>query len=188
MRITAMDLLWAELINSDWHDYRGSGAREDRLENGPWLRAFLERAGCPSDTLPSPGEREALRGLRTLLRGLLEAFRAGRPLPVDGLLELNRILAEAPVIRRLERTPAGARLATVPGAQGLRPLLGEIAASFARLLVEGDPARVKVCANPDCGWVIYDESRNLSRRWCDAAECGNLIKVRMHRQRRRGGT
>jgi predicted RNA-binding Zn ribbon-like protein len=49
----------------------------------------------------------------------------------------------------------------------------------------GDPTRIKICANSDCGWVIYDQSRNRTRRWCDKTECGNVIKVRRHRQRKR---
>ncbi len=63
--------------------------------------------------------------------------------------------------------------------------MAAIAASFASVLVRGDRARVKICANPDCGWVLYDESRNRTRRWCDVKECGNLIKVRLFRARRR---
>jgi len=34
-------------------------------------------------------------------------------------------------------------------------------------------------------WAFYDESKNRSRRWCSAAECGNLIKVRRFRERQR---
>lgn len=56
-----------------------------------------------------------------------------------------------------------------------------------RSVREGEHTRVKICANPDCGWVIYDESRNQTRRWCSAADCGNLIKVRKHRRNKREG-
>ncbi len=182
-----MDALWIQLINSDWHDHRGSGAQEDRLGNDTWLKGFLEKAGWGADRLPSPREREELRHLRFLMRRLLDAFRAGEPLPTEGVAALNDLLEAAPVFRQFQSGTGRRRLVTLPVATGMRRLLGEIAASFAHLLAEGDPARVKVCANPDCGWVIYDESRNLSRRWCDAAECGNLIKVRQHRQRKREG-
>ncbi len=50
---------------------------------------------------------------------------------------------------------------------------------------KGEHTRVKICANPDCGWMIYDESRNQTRRWCSVTGCGNLIKVRRHRTKRR---
>jgi hypothetical protein len=32
---------WIDLLNSDWHDYRGSGGREDRLDDPAWLGRFL---------------------------------------------------------------------------------------------------------------------------------------------------
>lgn len=37
---------------------------------------------------------------------------------------------------------------------------------------------------------MYDESRNRTRRWCEAGACGNLLKVRQFRERqaRRGAT
>ena len=38
-----MDPLWAELINSDWHDYLGHGRDEDRLNKPAWLAEFLSR-------------------------------------------------------------------------------------------------------------------------------------------------
>lgn len=37
----------------------------------------------------------------------------------------------------------------------------------------------------DCGGIIYDGSHNRARRWCDVEECGNLVKVRQFRARRR---
>ncbi len=73
----------------------------------------------------------------------------------------------------------------LPIAEGIAGVMGEIATSFAGLLATGDPTRIKVCANPDCGWVIYDQSRSRTRRWCDSTGCGNLLKVRQFRQRHR---
>jgi len=45
--------------------------------------------------------------------------------------------------------------------------------------------RIKLCAGEDCGWLFYDASRNLTRRWCSMADCGNLAKARRHYARRR---
>ena len=99
----------------------------------------------------------------------------------DDLNTLNRALASAPVIRQLD----GGSLQLVPTTWGISAVAGTIAASFADLLAHGDPARIVTCANPDCRWVMLDESRNRSRKWCDKAECGNLMKVRKHRQKKR---
>jgi predicted RNA-binding Zn ribbon-like protein len=180
-----MDPLWADLINSDWRDHLGSGAREDRIGNDTWLPGFLARAGWTGDRLPDDQERQALRQLRALLTSIVGLLRAGKPFTDRDLEALNRVLAAAPVVRCLGPGEAGPCLDLVPVKSGIEQVLGTVAASFATMLVGGEAERIKVCANPDCGWVFYDESRNRTRRWCDASECGNLIKVRRHRQRKR---
>jgi predicted RNA-binding Zn ribbon-like protein len=180
-----MDPLWAELINSDWRDYRGSGRREDRLGNDAWLGPFLVRAGWEGARLPGTVERERLRKLRGVLRRVVAAIRARRSAARDDLAALNRILAREPWQRRLERQKGAWQVSTVSRARGIVRVETEVAWSFASMLAAGDVARVKVCANTDCGWVMYDESRNRTRQWCEASECGNLIKVRRFRQRQR---
>ncbi|WP_141639042.1 CGNR zinc finger domain-containing protein, partial [Paenibacillus riograndensis] len=41
--------------------------------------------------------------------------------------------------------------------------------------------------NPDCLWVYYDDTRNRSKRYCDDKMCGNLMKVRRFRARKKAG-
>ena len=180
-----MNLLWADLINSDWHDYRGGGGREDRINNDAWLASFLARCGWAGGRLPGTDGREALRRLRALLRRLALGLMATGTASRRNLLGFKRTLAGATVVRRLEGGDGHWSVSLVPTSGDLGHAMGEIANSFATLLVEGDPSRIKICANSDCGWVIYDESRNRTRRWCEATECGNLIKVRRFRSRRR---
>jgi predicted RNA-binding Zn ribbon-like protein len=180
-----MDTLWADLINSDWRDHRGTGAREDRIGNDEWLAVFLERAAWAGDHLPNADDREALRQMREFLGRIVEHVRRGQGLsPVD-VEQLNHYMAGAPVVRRLDVEDDSKEVVLASIAAGIEAVLGEVAASFATMLTEGDPTRIKICANTDCGWVIYDTSRNRTRRWCDKTECGNLIKVRRHRQRKR---
>lgn len=180
-----MNMLWADLINSNWRDHLGTGQREDRIGNDTWLAAFLERAGWTGTRLPGARDRDALRRMRELLGRAVEQVRRGRRMSAGDLAQLNRFLAAAPVLRRLEVGRDGAAVQLAPAAGGIDAVLGEVAASFADMMAEGDPTRITICANADCGWVIYDNSRNRTRRWCDKAECGNLIKVRRHRQRKR---
>jgi predicted RNA-binding Zn ribbon-like protein len=182
-----MDPIWADLINSDWHDALGSGRREDRLGNDAWLGRFLARTGWQGDRLPGSSERERLRRLRAVLRRMVDAIRSRRSAPQDDLAALNRILARGSWLRRLGRQKGAWQVSTVSRARGVRRVETEVAWSFASMLATGDVTRIKVCANPDCGWVMYDESRNRTRQWCEASECGNLIKVRRFRERHRGG-
>lgn len=179
------DPLWAELINSDWRDYRGSGRHEDRLDNSVWLNGFLERAGCGDQPLPGKAGRDRLRALRVLLVRMTNALRAGERMADADLAALQRALAAAPLVPRLNQADEGFTLDLPPSGRGIDRLIATIAMSFGRLLADGEPRRIKVCANPDCGWVIYDESPNRTRRWCDPAGCGNLVNVRRFRSRRR---
>ena len=181
-----MDPLWAQLLNSDWHDHVGSGRRADRLDDDRWLAGFLGCAGWRGRRLPPPEGRERLRALREVLRRAVDALRAGASPSGRDVAALNRLLVSCPAVRRLERR-AGGRLALVldPVPAGIEGVLGTVAASFAELLANGDPTRIKVCANPDCAWVMLDESRNRTRRWCEASVCGSLVKVRRLRARRR---
>jgi predicted RNA-binding Zn ribbon-like protein len=91
------------------------------------------------------------------------------------------------VRRELAGGPKGGyTLAERPAASGWAAVLGEVAASFARTLAEADPRKIRVCASPDCRWVFYDDTKNASKRFCEEGTCGNLMRVRRFRARRRG--
>jgi predicted RNA-binding Zn ribbon-like protein len=50
---------------------------------------------------------------------------------------------------------------------------------------DGTWARLKACANDECQWAFYDKSRNHGGSWCTMATCGNKLKNREFRARRR---
>lgn len=50
---------------------------------------------------------------------------------------------------------------------------------------DGSWPRLKVCANQECQWAFFDRSRNQQGNWCDMALCGNRLKNRQLRARRR---
>ena len=60
---------------------------------------------------------------------------------------------------------------------GLDWLLAALARSGAEIIAEGARARLRHCANPNCGLFFYDKSRTRRRRWCSMAVCGNRSKV-----------
>ena len=63
-------------------------------------------------------------------------------------------------------------------------MLQPILQSAADLLTSEALARLRRCGNPTCSWLFIDETRNRSRRWCEMASCGNVLKVRRHRERK----
>ncbi len=178
--------LWLDLLNSDWHDYRGSGRREDRLQDREWLHRYTAHWKQSLTGVSESSIRTELKDLRILLRGIVDRLASGRPLPRRSWNQLNDVLAAAPISRRLVRSPGGFALDLVPVQRGIAGVIAEIAASFCRTLAESEPDRIKVCDNPDCLWVFYDSSKNRSRRWCESATgCGLLMKVRRFRGRRK---
>jgi len=183
-----MDTVWLDLLNSDWHDYRGSGRTEDRLDNDEWLDGFLTRWRTELQGVPREEIRRTLRELRTLLKRMIDATTSGRRIARDDWEMLNALMAVAPMVRQLEREQGGYRFRLVPVTEGLNRVRAEIATSFAHVLVHGDPSRIKICENPDCLWTFYDESKNRTRRWCESSGCGNLMKVRRYRARKKEGT
>ena len=69
------------------------------------------------------------------------------------------------------------RIEFVARENGLEWLLAAVARSAAEIVAEGADARVRICANPECGLLFYDASRTKRRRWCSMAVCGNRQKV-----------
>jgi len=57
--------------------------------------------------------------------------------------------------------------------------------SAVSLLTSAKLERLRRCGNSTCYWLFIDETRNHSRRWCEMASCGNVVKVRRHRERAR---
>ncbi|MGE5541895.1 MAG: CGNR zinc finger domain-containing protein, partial [Bacillota bacterium] len=127
---------------------------------------------------------EVLSQGKSVLGQIVDAVVSELRIPRDSLESLNRMMADSPSIRRLSVAGGQYRIDVLPVAEDWTWILGEIAASFADLLSRHGPTRIKVCQNPDCHWVFYDESRSRTRRWCEDT-CGNLMKVRRFRARHR---
>jgi|Tabmets5t2r1_1033131.scaffolds.fasta_scaffold28185_2 predicted RNA-binding Zn ribbon-like protein len=84
------------------------------------------------------------------------------------------------------RNPAwnpATRSATVAGPPAA---LERLAADLATAAATGTLQRLKVCGAPDCQFVYFDHSRSRTSRWCSTEVCGNRMKTRRYRDRRRG--
>lgn len=180
-----VELLWTDLLNSQWHDWRGSGQSEDRLDRPDWLPKVLAARGVPAPPLVTPEVLAELRELRQVLRHMTEALMTGGAPDIADVQALNRAMAGGPVARQLAKSAGGYRLDLVPVEQGWPQVIAQIAASFAQTLAEGESARLRVCDNPDCRWFFYDDTRNRTKRFCDDKTCGNLMKVRRFRARQK---
>src|SRR5579862_6350827 len=143
------------------------------------------------DILADPAEARVWLADARLAREARESIRAlighdagSGPLTPDDLEPLETVLREAQP--RLDVT-AGGRVRLAAGAspvtlaEGILGLLLIIRDAQA----DGSWDRLKLCSNPDCQWAFYDRSHSRQGAWCDMASCGNRLKNRNLRARRR---
>ena len=125
--------------------------------------------------------------LRESLHRLLEACALARTPAREDLARLEREHALSAAFTRLRWNDGRAAWTVDSSASELGAVLQPVVQSAADLLTSARLARVRRCGNPTCSWLFIDETRNRSRRWCEMASCGNVLKVRRHRERARKG-
>ena len=178
--------LCLDFVNSAFADHTGiTGRVFDRLPNPEWWKWMASRWQLSLPRQLTPTDTHKLRRFRARLRVMLERAGRGRPLGRAELAWMNQRLAQSP--RRLIVAAGGrdSRVLLAPLSRSWDALIADVLFSYVALITEGNPWRIRRCANPSCSWLFYDDSRNRSRRWCDPRYCGNLIKVRRHRARNR---
>ncbi len=84
----------------------------------------------------------------------------------------------APEAASAGRAGVGLALVPAPGLPPVRRGLAAVAVAWSELVLAGDAARLKRCAEHACAWVFWDVSKNRSRRWCSMRVCGNRNKAR----------
>jgi predicted RNA-binding Zn ribbon-like protein len=144
-----------------------------------WLAEYALPAVAPATGLP------ALLALRAHARAATEAIASGQVPAAADLAALNTALG-APrgrLVLRDADTPRAQLAFAVEGDEHAVPAF-QIALSFANFLESGQRQRLKLCANPGCGFAFVDTSTNGTRRWCFMRYCGNRLKLRAFRQRR----
>jgi CGNR zinc finger/Putative stress-induced transcription regulator len=52
----------------------------------------------------------------------------------------------------------------------------------AALALADEHDKLRRCGNPRCRWLFVDRSRMQNRIWCEAAVCGNRMRVSRHRR------
>jgi predicted RNA-binding Zn ribbon-like protein len=129
------------------------------------------------------GDTDVARVLsvREALRDVLEGHEVGG-VAESALAVVNEAARSAPLVVTFDST---GHASLAPGAGGIDAALGRILADVAVSVSEGTWSRLKVCRSDVCRWAFYDRSRNRSGAWCDMAVCGNRMKGRAFRRRRR---
>jgi predicted RNA-binding Zn ribbon-like protein len=176
----------------------GSGIKGSRQEE--WIATFtdlmdwLEAAGALSKSQaaklraagadsPQAAQHLLARAIefREALARVLLARTEGRAAAGEDLKVIDAHYARTAPFARLAPTPEGFAWSLDAAAPALDAALRPVVESAVELLTSSKLARLRRCGSPTCYWLFLDETRNCSRRWCEMASCGNLMKVRRHR-------
>lgn len=118
---------------------------------------------------------KGLQAWRERLRAAVVTWEAGESPPKAILQELNRLMAEYPVLTRLTTTAGGLVPELWFQPRAPEALVAPIAHSAAMLFVTADRSRLRMCGN--CVLHFLDTSKKGTRRWCSMQLCGNRLKV-----------
>jgi predicted RNA-binding Zn ribbon-like protein len=184
--------LWLDFVNTDT-GARGTDPLHDFGRFAHWLEAAhvfdaertstMQRRAAqqPAGALAVLGDA---RRVRAVLRALAERGEGSKDARLEALSEINRVLGRSAGTRRVEMRGDGSfARAFVPVGDAFAGLLIPIVESAADALILGELVRVRRCADPRCGRVFQDETKNGRRRWCDMATCGNRAKAARHRMK-----
>ncbi|HET8665099.1 MAG TPA: CGNR zinc finger domain-containing protein [Nocardioides sp.] len=162
-----------DFVNTEDHELH-----TDELETTRGLTDWLVKVGLTTDdAVASDAELALAHRLRAGLRRGLELNHDQR---VEPLPELDRVLSDLPV--RLTWDGGAPVLST--DAPGVLGGLARVALAAHESVRSRDWERLKICAFDECAWAYFDHSKNRSRAYCEYG-CGNKVKTRAYRARRR---
>jgi predicted RNA-binding Zn ribbon-like protein len=134
------------------------------------LTGWFREHGIAADALDEDDLRQAYE-LRAALQALLRGNNGG-----DAGSEARNVVNEAARTLRL-RLDGSLRIVAADA-------FGHVLAVAFEAMLDGGWSRLKACRQ--CGWAFYDYSRNRSGSWCSMQICGNRLKTRSYRRRKRG--
>ena len=176
-----LPLLQVQAFVNTWEADRGSDVLVDPGEAGTWL---ADAGLWHADDQPTSSDLQFAREVREAIRSVLRA-NGGGPVPNEGELGPLTELGSGHGLR-FEVSPTDGHVDLRPeSTQGVRGELSALLLVMRDAQRDGTWQRLKACDNSDCGWAFYDRSHSRRGRWCDMAVCGNRIKNRTLRARRR---
>jgi predicted RNA-binding Zn ribbon-like protein len=130
----------------------------------------------------TPAMFEAALQLRGSVRDYLQCDPADRGNDGDSIRALNRALKLFPLVVEAREDRMVLRPARSDALAGLSAVVAELYDGS----INGTLGRLKMCASEECRRVFFDRSKPATRRWCMSTLCGNRMKTRAYRERRRG--
>lgn len=144
------------------------------------LNGFAERHTYTGSRARDDRELAAVRGIRSRIFELWTVDRDDAVPLVNAMLRDGRALPQ--LVRHdefdwhIHASEESDHLA--------QRILVETAMAFVDVIRADEYARVRVCDADDCRGVYIDFSKNGSKRYCDAGNCGNRMNVNAYRKRK----
>jgi predicted RNA-binding Zn ribbon-like protein len=151
----------------------------DPVDARPWL---IDNHLLSPDADLDDADLRLLRDVREALRMLL-VRNGGGPSPTAADLAPLHSVAAGGTARAEVDADGAVRLAA--GGDSVTERLVELVLIMRDAQRDGSWTRLKACANDECHWAFYDRSRNHGGTWCEMSSCGNKLKNREFRARRR---
>jgi predicted RNA-binding Zn ribbon-like protein len=173
-----------DFLNTEWPNATG---KEDFFETDDDVFTWLRQAHLAPDGVtsvrPTGSLLRATRALRDTIRVLIETKKAGKH---GDLSDLNAFLAAAQSHPQLSWTKTRSIVVeTIRPSDTAEHILAPLALKAADLLAHADFRRVRLCDDPTCVHWFYDQTKPGRRRWCSMATCGNRLKVKEYRRRKK---
>lgn len=173
-----------DFLNTEWPTADG---KEDFFETDEDVLTWLRQAGMAPEGVkevrPSGALLRSAIALRAVIRTLVESRKAGK---VPDLSDLNAFLVAAQSHPQLLWTSSKTiKMTTLRPTDTAEQVLSPVALMAAELFSTADFRRVRRCDDSTCVHWFYDQTRPGRRRWCSMATCGNRLKVKTYRRRKR---
>jgi predicted RNA-binding Zn ribbon-like protein len=157
---------------------------QDRLaepaDAAPWM---AENGLLGDDATLGANDLQTASEVREALRALVLSNSGGPPPAAARLAPLRQLAATG---RALATVSGDGRVELTPQGHAMPARLFELLLIVKDAQDDGTWGHLKACANAECQWAFYDRSRNHGGTWCEMATCGNKLKNREFRARRRG--
>jgi predicted RNA-binding Zn ribbon-like protein len=161
----------------------GWGERYERLTKPAELQRWLSLSSLQVAGIRVRQEdlAEAKR-IRAAIWRVAEAFLAGKARAAADVRLINQIACQPNLVKELDARARSASWHRPDFAAALATIAADAVALF------GDPrqrARLRRCEHSPCRVIFYDDSRPGLRRWCAPNRCGDRVRARAYRRRKR---
>jgi len=186
----------------DTVDWRNDAARiDEQLKSFDDLVKWAQQHEVVSDAIARRLQRSAREhprvagqvldrslSLRDAIYRVLSNTAAEQPVPSQYLDRITEECALFAAQLRLRRTGGTFNWEWSGEADALDRLLWPVLQSTVELLTSPLLSRIRECEGPGCGWIILDNTKNRSKRWCSMETCGNRAKVKRFYERHKQET